>query len=135
MLQGSTTLPDRRPLCRVVSHHHDGKVIGVTGLAREVNAVYRVAGGFQGQGRALGEGVGCFGDRGCWVGGGGGGGAGGVVGVTLAAVGGHVVPLLEAAAADLAGELVAALGVVLAHMPVQRGLLAAGEAAHLAPGR
>lgn len=44
---------------------------------------------------------------------------------------GHVVPLLEAAAADLARKPVAPLGVVFTHVPVQRGLLTAGETTHL----
>lgn len=58
----------------------------------------------------------------------------GLVGVALAPVSGHVVPLLKSPATDLTRELVPALGVVLAHVPVQGGLLAAGEATDLTPG-
>lgn len=52
--------------------------------------------------------------------------------VTFTPMSGHVVSLLEAAAADLARKPVGALGVVFPHVPVQGRLLTAGEAAHLA---
>lgn len=56
-----------------------------------------------------------------------------VIWVTFTPMRGHVVPLLEAAAADLARKPVAPLGVVFTHVPVQRGLLTAGETTHLTP--
>lgn len=55
--------------------------------------------------------------------------------VTLTPMSGHVVPLLKAAATDLARKPVAALSVVFTHVPVQRSLLTAGEATYLAPGK
>lgn len=55
--------------------------------------------------------------------------------MAFALVGGDVVPLLELLAADVAGELVEGVGVVLLHVPVEGGFLAAGEAADLAPRR
>lgn len=57
-----------------------------------------------------------------------------MLGVAFAPVSADVVPLLEAAATDVTGELVAALGVVLLHVPVQGRLLTAGETTHLTPG-
>lgn len=43
----------------------------------------------------------------------------------------HVVLLLKFLAADEAGELVGGVGVVLLHVPVEGGLLEAGDAADL----
>lgn len=53
--------------------------------------------------------------------------------VSFTPMSGHVVPLLEAPAADLTSKSIVVLGVVFTHVPVQRGLLTAGEATHLAP--
>ena len=49
-------------------------------------------------------------------------------------MGAQIVSLLKTPATELTGELVAALHVVLPHVPVDRGLLVTGEAAHLTPG-
>ena len=49
-------------------------------------------------------------------------------------MGRDVVFLLELLAAQIAGEPIGGVGVVLLHVPVEGGLLAAREAADLAPG-
>ena len=56
------------------------------------------------------------------------------LGVALALMGRDVVFLLELLAAQIAGEPIGGVGVVLLHVPVEGGLLAAREAADLAPG-
>ena len=54
--------------------------------------------------------------------------------MALALMGRDVVFLLELLAAQIAGEPIGGVGVVLLHVPVEGGLLAAREAADLAPG-
>lgn len=49
-------------------------------------------------------------------------------------MGGDVVLLLKLFATEIAGELIEDVGVVLLHVPVEGGFLAAGEAADLTPG-
>lgn len=46
-------------------------------------------------------------------------------------MGGDVVLLLKLFATEIAGELIEGVGVVLLHVPVEGGFLAAGEAADL----
>lgn len=55
------------------------------------------------------------------------------LGVTLALVRGDVVFLLKLLAAEVAGELVEGVRVVLLHVPVEGGFLAAGEPTDLTP--
>lgn len=62
------------------------------------------------------------------------GGCAGRVGVALALMGGDVVLLLKLFATEIAGELIEGVGIVLLHVPVEGGFLAAGEAADLTPG-
>jgi len=56
-----------------------------------------------------------------------------VVWVALASVSCDIVSLFKATTADLTGELVGALSIVRAHMPIQRGFLSTGKATHLTP--
>lgn len=56
-----------------------------------------------------------------------------IVWVALATVSRDIVSLFKTATANLTGELVGALSIVLSHVPIQRGFLSTGKATHLTP--